>query len=155
MAKTQEPEDVSDANGIKLAARLELRRHPSRLGHLQDPDQRRAALSVADRAEKLGLSAFILGILEEPLRLWAEKPRNSTIRCHLFLSEFLNVAFSGCSRTSHAESIADRHYPIRKFTGLRSSPKETIMKEWLKPEITKSEAGMEVTSYLPAELDRA
>ena len=36
-----------------------------------------------------------------------------------------------------------------------SSPKETIMKEWLKPEITESEAGMEVTSYLPAELDRA
>ena len=33
--------------------------------------------------------------------------------------------------------------------------KETIMKEWLKPEITESEAGMEVTSYLPAELDRA
>jgi coenzyme PQQ precursor peptide PqqA len=36
-----------------------------------------------------------------------------------------------------------------------SSPKETTMKEWLKPEITESEAGMEVTSYLPAELDRA
>jgi coenzyme PQQ precursor peptide PqqA len=33
--------------------------------------------------------------------------------------------------------------------------KETTMKEWLKPEITESEAGMEVTSYLPAELDRA
>jgi coenzyme PQQ precursor peptide PqqA len=32
--------------------------------------------------------------------------------------------------------------------------KETIMKEWLKPAITESEAGMEVTSYLPAELDR-
>jgi coenzyme PQQ precursor peptide PqqA len=30
-----------------------------------------------------------------------------------------------------------------------------VMKEWLKPEITESEAGMEVTSYLPAELDRA
>ncbi|MBC8012785.1 MAG: pyrroloquinoline quinone precursor peptide PqqA [Methyloceanibacter sp.] len=29
------------------------------------------------------------------------------------------------------------------------------MKVWLKPEITESEAGMEVTSYLPAELDRA
>jgi len=28
------------------------------------------------------------------------------------------------------------------------------MKEWLKPAITESEAGMEVTSYLPAELDR-
>jgi coenzyme PQQ precursor peptide PqqA len=51
--------------------------------------------------------------------------------------------------------MANRHYPIRKFTGLRSSLKETNMKEWLKPEITESEAGMEVTSYLPAELDRA
>ena len=28
------------------------------------------------------------------------------------------------------------------------------MKEWLKPAITESEAGMEVTSYLRAELDR-
>ena len=43
-------------------------------------------------------------------------------------------------------------YPIILFIG---SPKETTMKEWLKPEITESEAGMEVTSYLPAELDRA
>jgi coenzyme PQQ precursor peptide PqqA len=33
------------------------------------------------------------------------------------------------------------------FTNV-SSPKETTMKEWLKPEITESEAGMEVTSYL-------
>jgi coenzyme PQQ precursor peptide PqqA len=32
---------------------------------------------------------------------------------------------------------------------------ETIMKKWLKPEITESEAGMEVTSYLAAEFDRA
>lgn len=29
------------------------------------------------------------------------------------------------------------------------------MKEWNKPEVTESTAGMEVTSYLPAELDRA
>jgi coenzyme PQQ precursor peptide PqqA len=29
------------------------------------------------------------------------------------------------------------------------------MKQWLKPEIEESQAGMEVTSYLPAELDRA
>ncbi len=29
------------------------------------------------------------------------------------------------------------------------------MKTWFKPEITEIEAGMEVTSYLPAELDRA
>ncbi|MGO8842477.1 MAG: pyrroloquinoline quinone precursor peptide PqqA [Methyloceanibacter sp.] len=29
------------------------------------------------------------------------------------------------------------------------------MKEWQKPQIEESQAGMEVTSYLPAELDRA
>jgi coenzyme PQQ precursor peptide PqqA len=29
------------------------------------------------------------------------------------------------------------------------------MKQWLKPEIEESQAGMEVTGYLPAELDRA
>ena len=29
------------------------------------------------------------------------------------------------------------------------------MNGWLKPHIEESEAGMEVTSYLPAELDRA
>jgi hypothetical protein len=32
---------------------------------------------------------------------------------------------------------------------------ESLMNEWLKPQILESEAGMEVTSYLPAELDRA
>jgi coenzyme PQQ precursor peptide PqqA len=32
---------------------------------------------------------------------------------------------------------------------------EIIMNEWLKPHIQETEAGMEVTSYLPAELDRA
>jgi coenzyme PQQ precursor peptide PqqA len=29
------------------------------------------------------------------------------------------------------------------------------MKQWLKPEIEESQAGMEVTSYLSTELDRA
>ncbi len=29
------------------------------------------------------------------------------------------------------------------------------MKNWLKPEVSETDAGMEVTSYLPAELDRA
>ena len=29
------------------------------------------------------------------------------------------------------------------------------MNDWLKPHIEESEAGKEVTSYLPAELDRA
>ncbi|HEX9752311.1 MAG: pyrroloquinoline quinone precursor peptide PqqA [Methyloceanibacter sp.] len=29
------------------------------------------------------------------------------------------------------------------------------MREWLKPTIVETESGMEVTSYLPAELDRA
>jgi coenzyme PQQ precursor peptide PqqA len=46
-------------------------------------------------------------------------------------------------------------HPINPIILTSSSPKETTMKEWLQPEITESEAGMEVTSYLPAELDRA
>jgi coenzyme PQQ precursor peptide PqqA len=29
------------------------------------------------------------------------------------------------------------------------------MREWHKPTVEETEAGMEVTSYLPAELDRA
>ena len=52
----------------------------------------------------------------------------------------------GASCGTHAYSPLSR---------LLVHPKETTMKEWLKPEITESEAGMEVTSYLPAELDRA
>jgi coenzyme PQQ precursor peptide PqqA len=31
----------------------------------------------------------------------------------------------------------------------------TLMREWYKPTIEETESGMEVTSYLPAELDRA
>jgi coenzyme PQQ precursor peptide PqqA len=38
---------------------------------------------------------------------------------------------------------------------LQHNKEETTMKTWFKPEITETEAGMEVTSYLPAELDRA
>jgi len=44
-------------------------------------------------------------------------------------------------------------YQIQCADPLRN--KETTMKTWFKPEITETEAGMEVTSYLPAELDRA
>jgi coenzyme PQQ precursor peptide PqqA len=32
---------------------------------------------------------------------------------------------------------------------------DTEMREWHKPTIEETESGMEVTSYLPAELDRA
>ncbi len=32
---------------------------------------------------------------------------------------------------------------------------EAAMREWHKPTIEETESGMEVTSYLPAELDRA
>jgi coenzyme PQQ precursor peptide PqqA len=35
-----------------------------------------------------------------------------------------------------------------------NSRKEKIMREWHKPTIEETESGMEVTSYLPAELDR-
>ena len=33
--------------------------------------------------------------------------------------------------------------------------KEPNMREWQKPVVEETESGMEVTSYLPAELDRA
>ena len=69
------------------------------------------------------------------------------------LSEFLNVAFRGFSWTRHAELIPGPHYPAFKFADFTEG--DDPMREWLKPEITESEAGMEVTSYLPAELDRA
>jgi coenzyme PQQ precursor peptide PqqA len=36
-----------------------------------------------------------------------------------------------------------------------NSRKESNMREWYKPTIEETESGMEVTSYLPAELDRA
>jgi coenzyme PQQ precursor peptide PqqA len=36
-----------------------------------------------------------------------------------------------------------------------NSRKESNMREWHKPMIEETESGMEVTSYLPAELDRA
>jgi coenzyme PQQ precursor peptide PqqA len=38
---------------------------------------------------------------------------------------------------------------------LEDSRKEQDMREWHKPTIEETESGMEVTSYLPAELDRA
>lgn len=38
---------------------------------------------------------------------------------------------------------------------VQDSRKEQDMREWLKPTIEETESGMEVTSYLPAELDRA
>jgi coenzyme PQQ precursor peptide PqqA len=45
--------------------------------------------------------------------------------------------------------------PRAHIQALEFTEGDDLMREWLKPEITESEAGMEVTSYLPAELDRA
>jgi hypothetical protein len=53
--------------------------------------------------------------------------------------------------------------PSRSYAGgqradlsrLDKSELEIVMNEWLKPQIQETEAGIEVTSYLPAELDRA
>jgi coenzyme PQQ precursor peptide PqqA len=39
--------------------------------------------------------------------------------------------------------------------GPNSRKESFIMREWHKPTIEETESGMEVTSYLPAELDRA
>jgi coenzyme PQQ precursor peptide PqqA len=39
--------------------------------------------------------------------------------------------------------------------GPYSRKESLVMREWHKPTIVETESGMEVTSYLPAELDRA
>jgi coenzyme PQQ precursor peptide PqqA len=39
--------------------------------------------------------------------------------------------------------------------GQTLEPENRIMREWHKPTVEETESGMEVTSYLPAELDRA
>jgi coenzyme PQQ precursor peptide PqqA len=36
---------------------------------------------------------------------------------------------------------------------MRINPVEDCMKDWHKPEVVEQDVGMEVTSYLPAELD--
>jgi coenzyme PQQ precursor peptide PqqA len=36
-----------------------------------------------------------------------------------------------------------------------ATPGGTHMQEWHKPEVTEQEVGLEVTSYLPAEVDEA
>ena len=38
---------------------------------------------------------------------------------------------------------------------MRLNHVEDCMKEWHKPEVAEQNVGMEVTSYLPAELDKA
>jgi len=43
----------------------------------------------------------------------------------------------------------------RPLLGLKLARRRTNMREWHKPTIEETESGMEVTSYLPAELDRA
>jgi len=37
---------------------------------------------------------------------------------------------------------------------MRLNPVEDCMKEWHQPEVVEQDVGMEVTSYLPAELDK-
>jgi coenzyme PQQ precursor peptide PqqA len=38
---------------------------------------------------------------------------------------------------------------------MRNASGGTHMQEWHKPEVTEQDVGLEVTSYLPAELDEA
>ena len=70
----------------------------------------------------------------------------------------LGVRVTGSGTGSSSARFISRACGSRSMS--RVTP-ETItkigvpMNEWLKPHIEESEAGMEVTSYLPAELDRA
>ena len=45
-----------------------------------------------------------------------------------------------------------RSFSERKAT-LPSETEETTMKVWSKPQVREQEVGLEVTSYLPAEID--
>jgi coenzyme PQQ precursor peptide PqqA len=61
----------------------------------------------------------------------------------------IQIAGSG-SQTGFAKRLAA---PAEAWTQLAEG--ELQMREWQKPTIDETESGMEVTSYLPAELDRA
>jgi len=39
------------------------------------------------------------------------------------------------------------------WANARNQPKENVMKIWNKPQVREQEVGLEVTSYLPAEID--
>jgi coenzyme PQQ precursor peptide PqqA len=47
--------------------------------------------------------------------------------------------------------IADRHFSI--IYRDVSNEGELAMKIWMKPQVREQEVGLEVTSYLPAEID--
>ena len=49
---------------------------------------------------------------------------------------------------------SQNHWLHRPTLGLTRG-RRASMREWQKPTIDETESGMEVTSYLPAELDRA
>ncbi len=57
------------------------------------------------------------------------------------------------SESGASTGTSVRGVPIT--ANLEDSWKEIDMREWPKPTIEETESGMEVTSYLPAELDRA
>jgi coenzyme PQQ precursor peptide PqqA len=52
-----------------------------------------------------------------------------------------------------AISVADSYLPLNSKTLCRNFLEEYIMKTWTKPEVREQEVGLEVTSYLPAEID--
>jgi coenzyme PQQ precursor peptide PqqA len=52
-----------------------------------------------------------------------------------------------------AISVADRYLPLNSKTLCWNSEEDYTMKTWTKPEVREQEVGLEVTSYLPAEID--
>ena len=58
-------------------------------------------------------------------------------------------------RATLARFLLGRWSPEQKFGPETQKFGEPTMREWHKPTIEETESGMEVTSYLPAELDRA
>jgi coenzyme PQQ precursor peptide PqqA len=59
-------------------------------------------------------------------------------------------------KNSIAGSAGYRLYPLRGNEGVSlflRFKEETSMKTWNKPQVREQEVGLEVTSYLPAEID--
>jgi coenzyme PQQ precursor peptide PqqA len=61
---------------------------------------------------------------------------------------YLRFVVIGSER--YIQSITRR---VGEPVGLELSKEEMIMKTWMKPSVREQEVGLEVTSYLPAEID--
>jgi hypothetical protein len=102
------------------------------------------------------MSSLMSDALQCAIRLRSRKfaPATSTTLFRQNLNVTLRVRRANGS-TLAPEQANTRGADLNYGPSSPQQERESVMNEWLKPQIQESEAGMEVTSYLPAELDRA